>query len=424
MKFQADIPLRGEWDVIVAGAGTAGVFAAISAARTGAKTLLIEKNGMPGGTMTTANVNFPGLFFAWGKQIIDGPCWEAIKRCEALGGAVIPAIQYKPERHWHEQIPLNSFLYTAVLEQMLSEANVTVLYHTMLSTAEETDSGVSILCAGKEGLWAARGGALVDATGDADAVALCGYEREQSAVCQPATLMNHISGYTLAQIDRTVLMERYQDAIAAGALSPFDFQYGDPYGALANETIKMHIPYSGAMDSAGKTALEQSARTIMLRMYQFLKSIPGLEQLTVDSAAEECGVRETYRIVGECHMTAQAYLQGTVYDDAVCYCFYPIDLHNNDGVAQQFLEEGVVPTIPYGALLPKNSKRILAAGRCAAGDTEANSAYRVQAPCMAMGQAAGAAAALLSKTTGTAKDLPFDALCKALQAIGAIVPAK
>ena len=422
MDFQTNIPFRGQWDVVVVGAGTAGVFAAISAARTGAKTLLIEKNGMPGGTMTAANVNFPGLFFAWGKQIIDGPCWEAIKRCEALGGAVIPRMQYKPERHWHEQILLNRFLYTAVLEQLLAEADVTVLLHTMLSAAEETDDGITVICTGKEGLWAASGAALVDATGDADTTGMLGYRREARAACQPATLMNHIRGYSIAQLDRDTVMRLHREAVAAGALQPFDFQYGDPYGALVNETIKMHIPCTGAADSTAKTTLEQTARATMLRMYRFLKSIPGLEQLEVDSVAEECGVRESYRIIGEKQITAQDYLRGTVYDDAICYCFYPIDLHTEEGISQQFLKEGVVPAIPYGALIPKNSKRIIAAGRCAAGDADANSAYRVQAACMAMGQAAGAAAALLSKTAGRAIDLPIQNIRTALHALGAIVP--
>ena len=90
MKFRTEVKRAFVTDVVVAGGGTAGVFAAISAARTGAKTILIEKNSILGGTMTVANINFPGLFFAWGKQIIDGPCWEFIERTIKLGGAIVP----------------------------------------------------------------------------------------------------------------------------------------------------------------------------------------------------------------------------------------------------------------------------------------------------------------------------------------------
>ena len=120
-------------DVVVVGGGTAGVFAAIAAARCGAKTVLIEKNSTLGGTMTVANVNFPGLFYAWGKQIIDGPCWEAIQRTAALGGAVIPPIQFQPKNHFDEQITLNRFAYTAVLWEMLHESGVTVITSAMVS---------------------------------------------------------------------------------------------------------------------------------------------------------------------------------------------------------------------------------------------------------------------------------------------------
>ena len=76
--------------VAVIGGGTAGVFAAICAARTGAKTVLVEKNSMLGGTLTVAGVNFPGLFYAWQKQIVAGPCWDAILECVKLGGAKLP----------------------------------------------------------------------------------------------------------------------------------------------------------------------------------------------------------------------------------------------------------------------------------------------------------------------------------------------
>ena len=87
MHYSLNVTKELTSDVVVIGGGTAGVFAAITAARCGLKTFLIEKNSRLGGTMTAAEVNFPGLFFAWGKQIIGGPCWESIERTVALGGA-------------------------------------------------------------------------------------------------------------------------------------------------------------------------------------------------------------------------------------------------------------------------------------------------------------------------------------------------
>lgn len=169
-------------DVAVIGAGTAGVFAAISAARSGAQTVLIEKNSILGGTVTAACVNFPGLFFAWGKQIISGPCWEAVKRCENLGGAHIPQISYKPVEHWHEQITLNRFVYEAVISQMCRESKVDVILNAMPSYLRETQDGVRILVTRKQGLCEIFAKTVIDATGDANAVSMCGYETVKSEV--------------------------------------------------------------------------------------------------------------------------------------------------------------------------------------------------------------------------------------------------
>ena len=145
MSFKINVLNKINFDVAVIGGGTAGGFAAISAAKNGAKTILIEKNSTLGGTITTANVNIPGLFFAWGKQIISGPCWEAIKRCEESGGAIIPEIQFKPKYHWLEQVTLNRFVYMAVLWEMIKENNITVMTNAMVSAAEETDQNVKLL---------------------------------------------------------------------------------------------------------------------------------------------------------------------------------------------------------------------------------------------------------------------------------------
>ena len=111
MEYALTISKEINTDVLVIGAGTSGGFAAISAGMNGASVLLVEKGSMPGGTLTAGGVNFPGIFHAWGKQIIDGPCYEAIKRTDSLGGAVIPEIVYKPDRHWKMQIKLNIFTY-------------------------------------------------------------------------------------------------------------------------------------------------------------------------------------------------------------------------------------------------------------------------------------------------------------------------
>ncbi len=404
-------------DVVVVGGGTAGVFAAISAARTGAKTILIEKNSVLDGTMTVANVNFPGLFFAWGKQIIDGPCWESIERTIALGGAKMPKITYKPERHWHEQITLNRFVYTSVLFEMCAEAGVEVICNSMLSAVDETDEHLIVTVTGKTGLFAITTKTAVDATGDANLIQIAGYPVEKSRIQQPSTLQNHISGYKLNEDIENEIKEKFQFAnlpnhITADSIISY----------LKKNKLDMHTPCVDADTSRGKTQLEQKAYSQMLALYKFLRSINGLENLEIDYVAAETGVRETNRIVGEKTVTADDYLNGVFYKDSICYAFYPIDRHVISGIEQKFLKENIVPKIPYAALIPKNSKRILCAGRCISFDTDANSAVRVEAVCMATGQAAGCAAAISAKSGIELKNVSYNELCDSLRTIDAIVP--
>lgn len=417
MQYSCDIKRTVSADVAVIGGGTAGVFAAISAAKTGAKTVLIEKNNILGGTVTVANVNYPGLFFAWGKPIIDGPCMEAVRRTIKAGGAVMPKISRKPEYHWQEQILLNRFIYTAVLFQMCDEAGVTVLCSAMISDVIEKKDGLCLIVTDKSGLLQIKAKKAIDATGDANLCQIAGYAVEKSAEQQPATLQNHISGYDISAIPT----EEIRNGFSRACLPDF-VTADDLIRYLRIQKIDMHVASVDADTSEGKTALEKRAYYQTLKAYEYLRSMKGLEGLRIDFAAEETGVRETNRIVGEATVTEEDYIGGKFYPDSVCYAFYPIDRHVPDGIVQRFHEEDVTAKIPYRALIPKKSKHILCAGRCISSDIYANSAVRVEAVCMATAQAAGCAAALAAESGAEVKKVPYPSLCRALEAIGAIVP--
>lgn len=417
MQYSCDIKRTVSADVAVIGGGTAGVFAAISAAKTGAKTVLIEKNNILGGTVTVANVNYPGLFFAWGKPIIDGPCMEAVRRTIKAGGAVMPKISRKPEYHWQEQILLNRFIYTAVLFQMCDEAGVTVLCSAMISDVIEKKNGLCLIVTDKSGLLRIEAKKAIDATGDANLCQIAGYAVEKSAEQQPATLQNHISGYDISAIPT----EEIRNGFSSSDLPDF-VTADDLIRYLRIQKIDMHVASVDADTSEGKTALEKRAYYQTLKAYEYLRSMKGLEGLRIDFAAEETGVRETNRIVGESTVTEEDYIGGKFYPDSVCYAFYPIDRHVPDGIVQRFHEEDVTAKIPYRALIPKKSKHILCAGRCISSDIYANSAVRVEAVCMATAQAAGCAAALAAESGAEVKKVPYPSLCRALEAIGAIVP--
>lgn len=364
-----------------------------------------------------ANVNYPGLFFAWGKPIIDGPCMEAVRRTIKAGGAVMPKISRKPEYHWQEQILLNRFIYTAVLFQMCDEAGVTVLCSAMISDVAEEKDGLRLIVTDKSGLLQIEAKKAIDATGDANLCQIAGYAVEKSAEQQPATLQNHISGYDISAIPT----EEIRNGFSRACLPDF-VTADDLIRYLRIQKIDMHVASVDADTSEGKTALEKRAYYQTLKAYEYLRSMKGLEGLRIDFAAEETGVRETNRIVGEATVTEEDYIGGKFYPDSVCYAFYPIDRHVPDGIVQRFHEEDVTAKIPYRALIPKKSKHILCAGRCISSDIYANSAVRVEAVCMATAQAAGCAAALAAESGAQVMKVPYPSLCRALEAIGAIVP--
>ncbi len=414
------VPITREVDVLVVGGGAAGCFAAISAARCGATTLLIEKNGILGGTMTVAGIGFPGLFFAWGDRIIDGPCWKSMERTVERKGAVLPIITPRPEAHYLEQIRLNKSVYACVLDDMCRESGVEVILHSMLAHVEETPLGVTALIAGRDGLFAVKAAALVDATGDANAVHMLGYPCEIGDQQQPATLTNRIDGYDFESLDLPLVEEHLQKGAEANLYGGTDAYRMLVY--LRQHNLDVHTPCVAGADSVSRSALERDARRQIQALIEHLRQIPGLEQIYVRELCDECGVRETRRIVGEATVTAVDYVAARRYPDAICYAFYPVDLHVQSGIEQRFLTPGQVPTIPYGALIPRASRRVLVAGRCVSSDRYANSAIRVQAPCMAMGQAAGCAAAIMARRCVASTEVPYAELCEALRAIGAIVP--
>ena len=367
--------------------------------------------------MTVANVNFPGLFFAWGKQIISGPCWESIERTVKLGGAIIPKISFKPENHWDEQIKLNRFIYTSVLFEMCEEAGVEVLCNCMVSDVINNESDLTVIITDKKGLSAIKTKTAIDATGDANLVEMAELPVVKNPELQPATLQNHISGYILTDRVKKEIRDNFHKSGM-----PEYITAEDVIEFLEIEKIDMHIPCGDADTSKGKTQLEKSAFSMMLGLYKFLREIPGLENIEIDFVAEETGIRETNRILGENIITAEEYINGSSYNDSICYAFYPIDRHIMSGIENSYHKENVVSEVPYSALIPKGSERILCAGRCLSSDVYANSALRVEAVCMATGQAAGCAAAIAAVKNIGVQNVSYDELCNALKAINAIVP--
>jgi hypothetical protein len=220
------------------------------------------------------------------------------------------------------------------------------------------------------------------------------------------------------------IQQMYDQAVKEGRL-----QKGDTWSGKAMQPIRStkgnvnHIFGADATDAGTQTQTNLAGRKSVLRMLKFLKTIPGGENASIDRMMNETATRETFRIKGESTITVNDYQNGRKFDDALCYSFYPIDLHTKDGVVPKHLKRGVVPTIPRGALIPKGSTNLMVAGRCLSSDRLANSAARVQASCMGMGQAAACTAVLAAKSSTTPKEVPLGEIHSLLREHGAIVPA-
>ena len=415
------------FDVAVIGAGCAGLCAAIQSGRAGAKTILIEKNGICGGTLTMCGINYPGIFNAWGKQVIGGIGWELVRKTLEETGEGLPDFSNADMScHWRHQIRINPVVFAALADRALLDAGVEIRFHTMPGKIERNGELWNLTLCDKDGLYELQAKVVIDCTGDANAVKMAGYAVNQPDSCQPGTLSIYATGYDVDQLDFPALEKAFGEALNAGELVPEDmgwsksFNRGFFYGHGGNSN---HVCGINAADSEGRTRMEIAGRESILRIYRFLHRQAGLENLEFRFGSGECGVRETRTIVGEKTVTVEDYVSGRIFDDAVCFCYYPVDLHDAKlGLDKRDLVPGVVPTIPLGALIPRDSKGFLAAGRILSSDRLANSALRVQAPCMATGQAAGAAAALCAQSGMDPVNLPFENLRKLLLKHDAILP--
>ena len=423
-----DTPLQETpYDIVVLGSGTAGAIAAIQAGRLGKRTLLVEKNGMPGGTTTVASVNFPGLFHAWGHQVIAGIGWELVTKTAETCGETLPDFSTTPERHWMQQVRVNRAIYSATACEALHWAGVEVLFHTMPAAVKEQDDIIEVTLCTKAGLHRIHTRTLIDATGDANAVKMAGYPVVDEAIKQPGTLILTLTGYDLADVNTAELRQAFSLALEEGELLRIDQTF------VRNNIVHFlnargdnctHIIDVDGRTSAGRSVAEMDTRLSMLRIFRFLRRQPGLENFEIQYMAPECGIRETVTIEGEVQITAQDYIEGRLFEEALCYSFYPIDLHyaEGGGIDTRPLPEGNFPTVPRGAFVPKGSKRIMVAGRSLSSDREANSALRVQASCMAFGQATAVLAAqAIDEGCGVMK-CDLEAVRATLRAHNAIVP--
>ncbi|PHR90753.1 MAG: FAD-dependent oxidoreductase [Blastopirellula sp.] len=389
-KQAAAVEITNDVDVLVVGGGTAGTIAAIQAGRAGAKTLILERNSQLGGTTTTAGVSFPGLFDAWGKQIIAGIGWELVTDCVELDSGTLPNFAKVPQRHWQNQVRVNQFLYALLAEEKCEQAGVQVAYYEFPQAISKTATGWQVDCVGFGTQRRVLCKQIIDCTGGAEVVGMLGLPRLREEETQPGSML-----FKLDQPNNP----------------------GRPNRAGSGLLDAIYVHGADSSNSRTVTAANMTGRRAVLnKVRKDKKRLMHLQP--------ETGFRESYRIVGETMISVNDYTSGRLFDDAVSNAFYPVDIHTKTGVKPKPLKPGMVPTVPLRALIPKSSRNIMVAGRSVCSDRLANSGLRVQASCMGMGQAAGAAASLAAKNDTTPLEVPLADIHKLLESHDAIIPGK
>lgn len=421
------------FDVIVAGAGSAGFTAAVQAGRGGLSVALFEHFSMPGGAMTVLGNNSIDQFNnphrpRGDRMVIQGIGWEFSEELARRGFAEIPDMDAPYRVHWQYGVKVNPIAAAQCMDDFLLEAGVHLYYRQGVVSVETTDTahGIridAVIVTTKDGLVRHRAKMFIDATGDGDLCAWAGAEVLKSEALQPGTMRLYPSGNALYPSDLSKADQVWQNLIREDPqlkeMLP-SASFSDLLAAKGDNTN--HICGLNAADSDNRTQTEIRARIDQVKLLSALKESGSDFQIL--GSAPECAPRESRRILGDVVMTGEDYLQKRVYDDAVCYTYWFIDIHRDGQPAHiVYLKDEKTPTISLGAMRPKGLVNIYVAGRCVSSGRSNNSAIRVKASCMAMGQAAGAAAvtAIKSGTANTRLVITED-VKKYLHSQGAIVP--
>jgi len=428
----------GAYDVVVVGAGSAGATAAVAAARNGASTLLLEKLPFLGGVSTAVLDTFYGFYTpgSRARKVVGGLADEVVAGLRRLG----PVVERPNTYGAGTGVTYLAEHLKVVWESLVAGAGAAVLLHAFVQDAEGREGRVwRLTVATKAGLARVRAGVVVDASGDADVCHFAGLGYELAGELEPAQTLT--TTFRLVNVDlerrRAVGTDRLhalmRQAAASGA---YDLPRRDGSDHITpvegmTATIMTRLESTrrdgrrvrNATDPVLLTEAEMAGRRQALEYVRFLVDrVPGYERARLAALSTQVGVRETRRVHGDAQLTADDVLSARQFDDQVGLCGAPIeDHHPGTGTTWRYLPDGQVVGIPFGTLVARDAGNVLVAGRCFSATHDAHASVRSMGQCMAMGQAAGTAAALAAADRLDPRQLPFSRLRTALSAAGAIL---
>jgi hypothetical protein len=396
--------MADRYDVVVVGAGSAGATAAIAAARTGARTLLVDRMGFLGG-ISTAVLDTFYAFYTPGevpKRVVGGIGWEVAGRLTAAGAAFErpntygagTGITYDPE------------VLKRLWETLVLDAGAEVLLHTWVTGVElDADRRARALSVfNKGGAGRVEAAVVVDASGDADVAAWAGVPFDDPAAngqIQSLSTVFRLAGVDVERAEafgKRALWARMREASGSGAyrLPRIEGSWHRTPQPGVVMALMTRVPRVDATDPRQLTRAEIEGRRQASEYARFLREqVPGFERAVMVSTSPAIGVRESRRVHGRYRLEAGDVLAGRRFEDEIALCGAPIeDHHAGADTRWSYVPDGGVYGIPYRCLLPQLVEGLLVAGRCFSATHDAHASARSMGTCMSMGQAAGTAAAL------------------------------